>query len=281
MNMDPNAYLSNPPALIRAAKNNAYYIGRLTQHLSEFDKDLAEWKSSGEWKKDYKSWGAACDVALGITKQWADKLIKRYNATESPKAETTVSTSPLSNKAAVLATVNDLPDPLAELEAQLAKAVVQAGATEPEPDAAQEPPGPPKDCMGYPIPQRCLVLWNQRDEVQEYLTAASRLKCLMDELQDGCKGVYVALAGNVQTHMISIKTIYYHLSKCKPWAVCPICDGSGQSAVLLNPKKRQPCILCCQTGLVAEKVYSGDWRTGHSETEREAIFSERESKCSN
>ena len=133
--------------------------------------------------------------------------------------------------------------------------------------------------MGYPIPQRCLELWSQRDEVQTHLTEASRLKCLMDELQVGCKPVYLPMQGNVQTHMTNLRTIHFHLSLCKPWAVCPICDGYGQASGLLNGKK-QPCSLCRQTGLVSEKVYSGEWTTGHSQAEREGILQERKSKCS-
>ncbi len=82
MNIDPAAYLSRP-AIVQAAKNNAYYIGRLKQHLDDFDKDLAEWKASGEWKKDYKTWGAACEIALNMSRRWANKLISNYEESKS------------------------------------------------------------------------------------------------------------------------------------------------------------------------------------------------------
>jgi hypothetical protein len=67
-----------PPAIRQAARNNAYYIARLKQHLEDFDKDLAEWKASGEWKKDYKTWGAACEIALNMSRRHANRLISEH-----------------------------------------------------------------------------------------------------------------------------------------------------------------------------------------------------------
>jgi hypothetical protein len=130
------------PAIVQIAKNNAYYIGRLKQHLDDFDKDLAEWKASGEWKKDYKSWGLACEVALGMTRQWADRLIKRHNETGSTQVETTVSASSDTDKKETLAKINALPSD----EELLGLAPrVHAGAAPmpkhdiPEPKAAPKP----------------------------------------------------------------------------------------------------------------------------------------------
>jgi hypothetical protein len=224
-------FVKGKPAIKQAAKNNAYYIGRLTQHLAEFDKDLAEWKASGEWKKDYKSWGLACDVALGMTKRWADKLIKRYNETESPEVGTTVPTSTLSEKAAVLAKVLELPDPLADLEAQLAKAHVRAGPSpESKPSAAPAPktapaPSVPRDLIGFPIPDSLLERWGQRQEVQDRITAASKLRCALEAIAG--KGHQNPLYGafDWQGMIRTIGQLQFHLGQCKPEVVCYDCDG--------------------------------------------------------
>ena len=255
---------------------------RLSQrHTAEKREFLSKFKGSGVWKERYKTWTKCCLDVPAISPQHANREIaKLIEASDEIRTEGSDTA-----KADTLATVNAMPDPLADFEADLA-ASVQPAATEPAkpapkpaPAAAPKPLEPPKDCMGYPIPQRCLALWNQRDDVQGYLTAASRLKCLMDDLQVGCKGIYLPIQGNVQTHMTNLVTIHYHLSLCKPWAVCPGCDGSGQANGLLNNNK-QPCSLCFHTGPVSEKAYSGDWTTGHSKAERETILAERKKQCS-
>lgn len=112
MRINPDAYTTRP-AIIQAAKNNAYYIGRLKQHLDDFDKDLAEWKASGEWKKDYKTWGLACEVALEMTRGAANNIIRRYKETsedKSGRAAQNEAVSSDSEKAKELAKVNNLPN---------------------------------------------------------------------------------------------------------------------------------------------------------------------------
>jgi hypothetical protein len=230
MNIDPNAYLSKTPAIIQAAKNNAYYIGRLTQHLADFDRELKEWKQSGEWKKDYKTWGAACELALNMSRQWAHQLISKYEQRqESLSVETSsgVDDARDTAKAAVLATVNDLPDPLAELAAQLARSVVVAG-TAAEPADAPEPsvvPDVTRDLIGFPIPAALMPRWEQRQEVQDRITAASKLRCALEEIagkghQNPLYGAF-DWAGMIRT----IGQLQFHLGQCKPEVVCYECDG--------------------------------------------------------
>jgi hypothetical protein len=272
--IDASMY-TRSPAIVEAAKDWRYYESTIIRNNEMNAAMLKEYKEGGAWKAHYKTWRDACEP-LGKSRSQIDRLIQSESESSASCATFT--------KANTLEKVNSLANPISdeELLGLLPKVHTKASPQakpepEPEPEKATEPP---KDCMGYPIPQRCLTLWNQRDDVQGYLTAASRLKCLMDELQEGCKGVYVPMQGNVQTHMVSLKTIHYHLSMCKPWAVCPVCDGSGKASGLMNGKK-QPCRVCYQVGLVSERVYNGPdhWGTGHTEKELKAIYDGRKAKC--
>jgi hypothetical protein len=169
-----SAYLTKP-AIIQAAKNNAYYIGRLQQHLADFDKDLAEWKSSGEWKKDYKTWGAACEIALNMSQRHANRLISEHEQSSKDKSVQTghpCPAEPDTDKAHESEMRMALPDPTDEIE----RPSVHAGpAPEPEPVAA--PKAVPERTRAAPTeggkPVYALAVW--KDLLDFYGHALNRL----------------------------------------------------------------------------------------------------------
>jgi len=162
--LDPGTaeFIKGKPRIEQAAKNNAYYIGRLQQHLDDFDRDLADWKASGEWKKDYKTWGVACEVALGISRCWADRLIKRHNASAEEALGTIVPATSDTDKARELETLNALPDLMADFDADLA-ATVHAG---PAPRQAPEPvpERQPRERTDNGKPIYAMPVWKELEE---------------------------------------------------------------------------------------------------------------------
>ena len=162
--LDPGTaeFIKGKPRIEQAAKNNAYYIGRLQQHLDDFDRDLADWKASGEWKKDYKTWGVACEVALGISRCWADRLIKRHNASAEEALGTIVPATSDTDKARELETLNALPDLMADFDADLA-ATVHAG---PAPRQAPEPvpERQPRERTDNGKPIYAMPVWREMEE---------------------------------------------------------------------------------------------------------------------
>lgn len=258
--LDPGTveFVKGKPSIVQAAKNNAYYIGRLKQHLADFDKDLAEWKASGEWKKDYKTWGAACNLALGMTQRWANSLIRRYNEIVSDKAGITVPVSTDSDSKETLEKVNALPDPTEEVleNGETLKDYEEAapakGNGKIKPKAASEPSkvvaGPPKDDLGQAIPQHCMKLVNRvEDDLQPYITAASRLSGLFSKLSDDLKHpdqLFRFAHGHLHEALDHARWLHHLLRDCKPDRVCPACDGDGGK-----------CDTCLGTGMVSDYTW--------------------------
>ena len=288
MNIDPNAYcrhVGRSPAIVQAAKNNAYYIGRLQAHLDDFDKDLSEWKTSGEWKKDYKTWRLACEVALGISKRWADKLIKRYNDADAPKVGTTVPIEPDTDKAHELETLNSLPDPLSDFEPAPAAESKPAAPETPAPNANAAPAVEakatehPRDAIGFPIPRELMERWNQRQEVQDRITAASKLRCALQEIAN--KGHQNPLYGcyDWQGMIRTIGQLQFHLGQCKPEVVCYDCDGLF---LAIKPTKggsgiTRHCHACDDRGFMTRKQWD-DYADSKLEIVKETVNA-RLAKC--
>jgi hypothetical protein len=256
-------FVKGKPELRQAAKNNAYYIGRLKQHLDDFDKDLAEWKASGEWKKDYKTWGAACELALNMSQRHANRLISQSEQSGNDVSVQTGHSCPAepdSAKAHELEMRMSLPDPMADFDADLA-ATVHAGPApmaDRSPQAAPKAPDVPRDLIGFPIPSVLLERWGQRQEVQDRITAASRLRCALEEIAN--KGHQNPLYGlyDWQGMIRTISQLQFHLGQCKPEVVCYECDGHFAK---LKPTKggggiTRHCHACDDRGFMVQKQWA-------------------------
>ncbi len=130
-------------------------------------------------------------------------------------------------------------------------APVVAKKGKPEPEVEPETPEPPKDDLGQVIPQRCLVVWNRRDELQKVLSAASDVQAVMKRLTAQDTGqhdlLYAQLYGNLQSALEHAHHLYHWLDRCKPARVCPKCKGKGGS-----------CDPCKGVGLVSKYVWKYD-----------------------
>lgn len=102
------------------------------------------------------------------------------------------------------------------------------------------------DSKGTRIPEHALPFWNRRQEIQDLLTAVSRIKSAIEK----AKASEDPLFGRVSNAIIAdLSKAYTHISEAKPFAVCTACEGSP----LLQP---HGCSYCCNTGLVSENKYT-------------------------
>ena len=251
--LDPGTveFVKGKPPIVQTAKDWRYYETTIT-HMHEVEGAvLKEYKEGGSWKEHYKTWRDAC-VPLGKSKRQIDRLIQ-----EEDESRTECPTEPLSETATTLATVNELPDPF-----DLMPPTVHAGAAPrpatPQPVPKAEPQDTtPRDLIGYPIPAQLMERWNQRQEVQDRITAASRLRCALEEIAN--KGHRNPLYGlyDWQGLIRTISELQFHLGQCKPEVICYECDG--------HFSKRKPtkggdgitwhCAACYDRGFITHKQW--------------------------
>ncbi len=121
---------------------------------------------------------------------------------------------------------------------------VQAG---PPPSTPPPPPAPPepepvKDKLGRPIPEHLVPLWDRAREVQDGLTAISRVKCALEESQDQDDPLYAEV--NHSATIAALNQAYTSLKTALPYTVCPSCQGAEQVS--------KSCRLCKGRGFVSE-----------------------------
>jgi len=101
------------------------------------------------------------------------------------------------------------------------------------------------DC-GLAIPDCCLSYWEQRPEIQEMMSAVSRVKCWVD---DELKKDNKLLHTMTNSIVADLSRAYQSLEQCKPYAVCTVCQGYPQ----LKPDSF--CDFCGGSGLIAKWRY--------------------------
>lgn len=262
------------PAVAQPDRDVHYYrqriaalVGELEHNAKEYRQAVAEFKSSGVWKEQYGTWGRTCRECIGISRQRGNELIREL--TESYEEYNDKSGKPLSDtsEAHELEIRMKLPDPLADLEAQMARPVVHAGPAprpqvEPPKAVLEAEPEPPKDktprdLIGYPIPAQLMERWNQRQEVQDRITAASRLRCALEEIAGKGHGNPLYGLYDWQGMIRTVGELQFHLSQCKPEVVCYECDGHFGK---LKPTKggdgiMRQCHACYDRGFLTQR----DW----------------------
>ena len=105
------------------------------------------------------------------------------------------------------------------------------------------PPPPPTqvlDATGWPIPTQLIPLWQRTGEVQEMLTALSRVKGALRTAQETKDTLYAeVLFSSALSHL---DQAWQDLKTAKPFAVCPTCQGQ-------LPDR---CLSCKGRGFVSE-----------------------------
>ncbi len=117
------------------------------------------------------------------------------------------------------------------------------GSTAGRMPAATLPPPPPSqilDGTGWPIPTQLIPLWQRADEVQEMLTALSRVKGALRSAQENKDKLFAEV--NFSSALSQLDQAWTDIKTAKPFAVCPTCQGQ-------LPEK---CTLCKGRGLISE-----------------------------
>lgn len=100
------------------------------------------------------------------------------------------------------------------------------------------------DETGFKLTPTAAESWAKREVVQSLLTAVSRAKNSFEAIQDD------PLFFRHQEITQAFQTVYHLLSECKPYAVCPECEG--------YPEKQSggSCGYCRRTGVIAKAKYT-------------------------
>ena len=119
---------NRPPAIVQQAqKTCAWYRQQYEEnekkHWAVQDALLANFKESGIWKSEFNTWGAACELLLGISQGRANERILRHK--QSALAQTT---SPHADRA----------NPQDKKEQKALSQVEKAREVTPEPEKEEE-----------------------------------------------------------------------------------------------------------------------------------------------
>ena len=192
---------------------------------------LAEIRDLRLYKREYSGFEEYCRKKWGWTKQHAYRLIEAAPVAKSNLQVTT-------QNAAI---------ELARIESTQRDGVVQAIVDEGKPVTAKEikrrlppPPGQVLDATGWPIPTQLIPLWQRAREVQDMLTALSRVKGALGAAQENRDMLFAEV--NFSSALSQLDQARYDIKTAKPFAVCPTCQGQ-------LPDK---CTLCKGRGLISE-----------------------------
>jgi len=115
-----------------------------------------------------------------------------------------------------------------------------------ESEEPQPKPAKPVDEVGQPIPEALIPLWERREEAQIALTACSKLKSMVTEMEKvKSKGDLLYREVNLEAIITTLGNVYQHLACGKPYAVCALCRG-------LRPKT---CDSCKGRGFVSRHLW--------------------------
>jgi len=101
----------------------------------------------------------------------------------------------------------------------------------------QRKPDYPQDDLGRRIPDHLIELWNRRQEVQNMLTALSRVRVSLEKAQEANDPLFSEVA--YSTALVHLDQAYNTVQVAKPYAVCAFCQGHG-------------CKACVQRGLLGK-----------------------------
>lgn len=224
-----------------AQRNCAWYkneIKRLAAAIAHdamaYRKTVADFKSSGAWKEEFKTWAHASKAVLDITPQRSNELIRELNEHYEEESET-----PLS--------ISDRLPPAEHIEEEEDLSVIESFGKPSEP--APIPPKPVLDTTDHEIPSNLLPTWERRDEVQELMTLASKLRCAIENIKNKRDPLFLG-GFTCELHVTNLTAIHYQLSMCKPGVVCPDCNGT------LRDDHDKECRKCRLTGFISEREFT-------------------------
>ena len=116
--------------------------------------------------------------------------------------------------------------------------------------------------MGRRIPEDRVALWNRRQEVQDMLTALSRVRVALRLAQDAGDPLFSDVP--YSSALAHLDQAYDAVQVAKPYAVCGFCQGHG-------------CKACGQRGLLSKFRWDTAVPKEHKAAVARLIEKERES----
>ena len=86
-------------------------------------------------------------------------------------------------------------------------------------------PAGPVDSLGRHVPVDLAPLWQRRQEVQEILTAVSRVRSTIRRAQETEDPLWAET--NFSAVLAQLDRVYAEVDATKPYVVCPMCQGIG------------------------------------------------------
>lgn len=96
------------------------------------------------------------------------------------------------------------------------------------------------DSLGRHVPEDLAPLWHRRQEVQEFLTAISRMRSTIRHAQESSDPLWAET--NFSAALMHLDRAYSEIDATKPYVVCPMCQGIG-------------CRACKERGLLGKFRY--------------------------
>lgn len=219
-------------AVIKAGKNTFVLVGLA----------LTEIRDKRLYRSEYGSFVEYCEKKWGWTHGRADQLVRAAAVVQSltPGMDTMVSTErqarelakvPPSKRAKVVKAASKNGPITARKIQEAAKPVVDADIIY-------------RDELGYQIPKCCVEFWQRKAEIQELMTAVSRVKTAIEKGKAADDPLYFWVA---QAAIDQLSRTYQFLTDAKPYAVCVYCQGTEVT--------REKCRACGGTGLVSKYGY--------------------------
>ena len=118
------------------------------------------------------------------------------------------------------------------------------------------------DKTGFKIPEKILPMWQRRSEVQQMLTAVSRIRTALKTAQEQDDLLWRPV-GRDQTYrnvISALDSLYLSVGLAMPYAVCPVCHG----------RLMDKCGTCQERGFVSEFFYK-NCLDGDSKKVRESV----------
>ncbi len=224
-------------------------IARGKKAFVEVGLALAEIRDLRLYKHEYGSFNEYCQKKWGWTRQYVNYQIAGAKVTAA-----------LPEKVATIVATESQARELAKAPAGKRAEVVQAVVDEGKPVTAAgirrhlpPPPGQVLDATGWPIPTQLIPLWNRVGEVQELLTALSRVKGALRSAQENRDMLFAEV--NFSSALSQLDQAFTDVKTAKPFAVCPSCQGQVP----------ENCTLCRGRGLLSEYRWNACVTREHKE----------------
>lgn len=220
-------------------------ITNATKAFTDAGNALIEIRDKRLYRQHYKTFDDYCNQKWARDRRWAEYMMKAAVVVESlPQEMRTTVRNEASARA--LSCVPEEVRPAVIQHIREAHHPVTSTAIR-EAHVAVMKPAKDVDDTGCVIPEPLLELWNRRGEIEELMTAVSKVKCHINAFRSDKDELFCKVSQQVTEHLASA---YSLLKDAVPYCVCGICEGR------LEVLKNRFCKACSSTGFMSEREYN-------------------------